>query len=338
MQNDCFLIDWLSFRCVSMDWYGIAEYLGLSDCNWEDGNGFYGYRFRKWCSGISIHYGNDSVEGVLVEMSGTGCRAFETFATEEMFLPDGQKLRVPTVDWLEIFHDILTDDDFVITRLDIAFDDREGSIPMKRLFRDIGCENFVSRFKVPEGVTREDHPGEVGQTIYLGSPKSEIRFRIYDKAFERGYTDGSHWIRFECMLRRERALNFLQQLVDSNYDIGNLFASVVENYFRVVTPPKDKTDTNKRRWATAPYWQRLIGDVLPVSLWSKKDLEYNKYYCESYVYGQAGNSVAALIELDGLEKFYSNLQKRKSKKIPKRISNMISTEKALQEKKKDETD
>lgn len=313
MENNCFLVDWLSFRCKSMDLAAMIEYLGLMKCTFTSGAGFYGYRYRRYTEGISIHYGNDEVEGVLVEMSGKGCRAFEEFSAGN--------------DWVTIFDDILTDDDYIVTRIDIAFDDHDGSIPIKRLFRDVGLENFVSRFK-NTSITREDHPGHVGQTIYLGSCQSELRYRIYDKAYERGIVDGSeHWVRFEMQARRDMAHNFIRDLVKGQYNVGQLFAEVLSNYFRVVVPPRTGSDTNKRRWGTAPYWQKLLGDVLPRSLWERKNIEYNRFRCESYVYGQAGNSIAALIELDGMEKFCDDLRKKKSHKIPDRIKNMVATEK-----------
>lgn len=312
VESNCFLVDWLSFRCKSMDLYAMIEYLGLKKCSFTTASGFYGYRFREWSEGISIHYGNEKVEGVLVEMSGKGCRAFEEFS-------EGN-------DWVTIFDDILHDDDYVVTRIDIAFDDHEGVIPIKKLFRDVGQENFVSRFK-STSITREDHPGKCGQTIYLGSCQSEIRYRIYDKAYERGITDGSvHWIRFEMQARRDMAYNFIRDLVKMHYNVGQLYAEVLSNYFRVVVPPRSG-DSRKRRWGTAPYWHKLLGDVLPRSLWERKDTEYNRYRCESYVYGQAGNSVWALIQMDGLQKFQENLMKKKPSKIPDRIKNLVETEK-----------
>lgn len=314
MENDLFLVDWLSFSCVCHDTDSMIQYLGMSHCEWTPSSGFYGYRFRLYCSGISIHFCNEKVDGILVEMSGTGCRAFETFSDSS--------------DWVSIFHDLLHDHDYHVTRLDIAFDDHVGSIPIKKIFRDVGLQNFTSRFK-STSITREDHPGRVGQTIYLGSCKSDLRFRIYDKAYERKYDDGRHWVRFECQMRRDIAYQFLSDLEKSDYNVGVLFAGLVSNYIRFVRPARHGSDSNKRRWDTAPYWSRLIGDVLPVSLWRPKDLDYNKSACESYVYGQAGNSVAALIELDGVDKFVSNLKKYKSHKVPDKIRYMIATEKAL---------
>ena len=44
----------------------------------------------------------------------------------------------------------------------------------------------------------------------IGSPKSKILVRIYDKAAERGFTDGRHWVRVELQLRDKRAGEFLK--------------------------------------------------------------------------------------------------------------------------------
>lgn len=322
VENNCFLVDWISFRCTSMDLGTMIDYLDLKQCAWTSSNGFYGYRFRSYMDGISIHYGNDEVEGVLVEMSGKGCRAFETFS-------EG-------MDWMTIFDDILHEKDFKVTRLDIAYDDHTGDIPIKKLFNDVGAERYVSKFKVTS-ITREDHPGHVGQTIYLGSAQSELRYRIYDKAFERGFTDGRHWVRFEKQLRRDYALRFLAMLEDTYYDIAACFSAVLNNYFRVVKPPK-VYDSNKRRWETAPYWKRLIDDVIPASLWVRKDLDYNKAACESYVYHQAGNAAFALISVEGLDEFYKKLCRNKPAKYPERYKMMVETEKMLMQQSRSETE
>lgn len=339
MDSNCFLVDWLSFRVDHMSYENMIEYLGLTSCDWISSKGFYGYRFRKWCSGISIHYGNPDVDGVLVEISGTGCRGLETFSNKLCCSSDGEVV----VDWMSVFSDILHEDGFHITRLDVAFDDKTGCIPINRLYNDIMAGNFVSRFK-SSSMQLVTHPNNVGQTIYLGSAQSEVRFRIYDKAFERGFSSSSaisssvvkedpassdlvHWVRFEMQLRRDRALSFLRQLEDLDYDIATLFSGVVNNYFRIVQP--DASDVNKRRWAVADYWENLINKVMALSLWINKDLEYNKSACERYVYKMAGNSIFALIELDGLEKFFQLLQKNKSRILPQRIQHMMSVERAL---------
>lgn len=321
-DDNCYLIDWLSFRCESMSDNEMIDYLGLSHVEWESRDGFYRFRYRLFFGGISIHWGHPELPGVLVEMSGQGCRTFETFA-QENFSADGCCCNA--ADWGLIFSDILHDDDFVVTRLDLAFDDHNGLIPMKRLIHDFRHENFVSRFK-SKSCKLEMSPNDEDATVYFGSRQSELLFRIYDKAAERGYTD-QHWVRFEIQLRRDMAYNMIDKIVKAEYAVGSVFAGVVENYLRIVKPSKD--DSNKRRWDTAPYWRKLVGEALRLSLWQRKDIEYNKSACERYVYGMAGNSVRALIELEGLERFAELLEKRRSKKVNPKIRAMVATELAL---------
>jgi len=52
--------------------------------------------------------------------------------------------------------------------------------------------------------------------------------RIYDKAAERGFTDGQHWVRIELQLRDGRAAEFSKIPMD----IGEAFAGVLLNYLR----------------------------------------------------------------------------------------------------------
>lgn len=323
--QDCLLIDWFSFRCESMDLEQMKTYLGLRDADWQPGAGFYGFSCRSWSGGISIHYGSDSCTGVLVEMSGSGCRTYETF-----ILGKCPELSAKEI-WHSLFMDVLSDDSFVVTRLDVAFDDRSGVLPMDRLIYDFRHENFVTRFKTGRGSRSckiEMSPHDQDATIYFGSPQSEIRFRIYDKSAERGLDASVHWIRFEIQLRRDNATQFIFQLVQSDYDISGLFVSVVTNYIRFVTP--SKTDTNKRRWNMRKYWAEFVGDAVPASLWVPKTIEYNKSNCERYVYYMAGNSVAALIELDGAENFLKNLDEQRSKHVSQKIAHMVAQEKAKQ--------
>lgn len=322
--ENCYLIDWLSFRCESMTFRQMQEYLGLLDADWQIGPGFYHYKLRYWCGGISIHYGSEECTGVLVEMSGSGCRTYET-----AILRRCSELTAVDI-WREMFTDILSNDNFVVTRLDVAFDDHTGVFPMQRMIYDFRRENFCTKFKAGRGSRScklEMSPHDTAATIYFGSPQSEIRFRIYDKSAERGYSENVHWIRFEIQMRRDNAFSFIRHLVDSGFDLPTNFIAVVQNYLRFVVP--DKNDSNKRRWKMRRYWADFVGDVAPKSLWKPKTTEYNKKKCEDYVFGMAGNSVHALIELDGLEDFAAHLEQRRSKHVSQKIRDMIDAEKRL---------
>ena len=86
MDNNCILVDWFSASTQIYDPAGLIEYLGLDEKSFMHIHGFYGYADRLYFGGISIHYnqtGNDSEKpSVLLEMSGKGCRQFETASTK----------------------------------------------------------------------------------------------------------------------------------------------------------------------------------------------------------------------------------------------------------------
>jgi len=101
------LYDWLSFTSKSHSPEQLISALGLSHVPWTETKGARGYKDRKYFSCISIHYNGRADMGVWVEMSGQGCRTFESLLN---------------VGWDNLFK-FIRDNALKITRLDVAFDD-----------------------------------------------------------------------------------------------------------------------------------------------------------------------------------------------------------------------
>ena len=83
MDENIILVDWFSFTLHnSMTIEQVKDFLGLaSGCDWLEKSGHYGYKQAHFCGGIWIMwdgFGDDM--GVCVEMSGQGCRHFESFS------------------------------------------------------------------------------------------------------------------------------------------------------------------------------------------------------------------------------------------------------------------
>ena len=78
MQN-YIIYDFLTFTSKIHSQLSIIDLLGMQDCKFENLKGFYGYRDRLYYNGVSIHYNGRDDMGVCVELSGQGCRTFETF-------------------------------------------------------------------------------------------------------------------------------------------------------------------------------------------------------------------------------------------------------------------
>lgn len=128
-EKDIVLYDWLSFTSKTHTPEDLIAALGLSSCPWQEIKGAHGYRDRKYFSCISIHYNGREDMGVWVEMSGQGCRTFETLSR---------------VGWDALFSFIDTNH-LKITRLDVAFDDHSGILNIRDIVEDTQEGNFVSK-------------------------------------------------------------------------------------------------------------------------------------------------------------------------------------------------
>lgn len=303
ITENIILFDWISFSSRIIDAHGMVEMLGLSAFNWENINGINGYQDRLYCNKINIHYNHKKYDSVWLEMSGEGCRFYEEYGRG---------------DFQYLFDYILNNpDDVWVNRLDIAYDDHLNYLMIDEVVNDTMKQNYISKSK-----EWECRLSSKGTTVYIGSPKSDTIIRIYDKASERGYTDGTEWTRIEIQLRDKRALEYMM-LSDT---VGNNFLGVLHNYLRYVKP--DKSDSNKSRWQTRPYWKKIVGDIEKKSIYTKPGTEYNLYQCEDYVYKKAGNAVSALIKIKGADKFIEELNK--TPRLPnKKYERLIEREKYI---------
>jgi len=262
---------------------------------WEQVKGAHGYRDRLYWEKISIHYNGREDMGVWLEMSGQGCRAFESFGSGN---------------YEALFQEVFSNPgDMHITRLDAAFDDLEGLLDIETVCRDARKAEYVSKFRT--GDATYGLGDDTGRSVLLGSRSSEALVRIYDKAAERGFHD-RHWVRVELQLRRERAAAFLQQ----TEPIGERFAGVLANYLRFIDEPGG-FDTNRWRWPMKPYWAKLLDGASRVRLYEKPGADYNMINLENFVFQQAGGAIYTYLECFGVEKFMEGLRHRGTQLNPK---------------------
>ena len=179
------LYDWLSFTSKVHSPDELISALGLSHVPWTETKGARGYKDRKYFSCISIHYNGRADMGVWVEMSGQGCRTFESLSN---------------VGWDSLFK-FIRENTLKITRLDVAFDDHTGLLNIRQIVNDTQCGMYISKSDYWETVLSSK-----GSTVQIGSPQSKVLIRIYDKAAERGYSSDVHWVRVEIQLRDDRAV------------------------------------------------------------------------------------------------------------------------------------
>lgn len=292
MEGDIILYDWLSFTLKRDNPYIVADMLGLGDLPWEVTKGARGYKDRLYFNAISIHYSGRPDMGVWCEMSGQGCRAFETLTT----LPGK---------WEDLFARI-NRSKANITRLDVAYDDHSGLLDINELIQDTRKKEYVSKSDYWEILESSK-----GQTLQFGSYQSDVLIRIYDKAAEKHCAEGEHWIRCELQLRRDRAIAF----TELGLPIGESFYGVVVNYLRFVDPLEG--DTNKWRWPIKFYWDHFLNSARAIRLYVAPGLEYNFDRCQRYVINQAGNAIDAYIQITGVDGFLKDLNARTTHRNPK---------------------
>lgn len=288
------LFDWLTFtsHCDSPE--TIMTMLGLKEVSWQKMNkGRNGYRQRWFFENISILYDGAENMGVCVDMSGTGCRAFETYSK---------------ISWQELMEILYySSEDYNVTRLDMAFDDHTGILDINELQDDTDSHLYVSRSR-----QWKVEYGSQGTTIYHGSPRSNMYIRIYDKAAERNL-ENVHWIRVEMQMRDEIAFGFISGLIKN--PVGDQFRGVLHNYLRYVVDPG--TDENMSRWPMADYWAELINGIQRISCWSAPGMEYDEFHLANFVINQAGNAIDCYLQIFSMEDLVRELGNRAVKMSPK---------------------
>lgn len=313
MEN-CLLYDWLSVT-LSEDgeWFNeygesiadghiFIELLGMTGVSWEIGSGTHGYSKRLWFEGVNIHLPSEEQHNVWLEMSGSGCRAFETYGHG---------------DWQKVF-------DFAlrwcnITRLDVSFDDKSGILDMEKLVGDTyfrreyvtKCNKHHVRMDMDDRT-----PDDNGITIYHGSRQSNLMVRIYDKAQQLKRYD-EHWVRVEMELHRENARRFLEL----EGTIGEKWAGVLLNYVRYVDP--DPVDSNRWRWPLKDYWSNLVKAAQPMKLYQAPGVVYNMERLEGYLFNQAGNSLRTYIECFGVDALIERLKETQPAVTPAKYKHLI---------------
>lgn len=286
------IYDWVSVTSKIHSPEGFVHLLGLDKegIAWEQVKGAHGYRDRLYWEKISIHFNGREDMGIWLEMSGQGCRAFESFGSGNYEVLFQESFMEPN--------------DVHITRLDVAFDDHKGLLPMETILEDSRNDAFVSKSrKGKETLGIGTAKGE--DSVLFGTRNSLILLRIYNKARERGFMDGRHWIRVELQLKDERALGFLRQ----TEPIGERFAGVLANYLRFIDEPTG-FDTNRWRWPMKPYWEKLLDGASRIRLYEKPGSDYNMINLENFVFKQAGNAIYTYLETHTMEQFMEGLRSR----------------------------
>jgi len=256
--------------CVKDIWESVLGIQMNDDFMFREERNYHNYTVVYQFWELTLRFSPKSNSGVLLEMRGQGCRAFEAI------------LQSQNRSWYDFFERCLEKNGH-ITRLDIAVDDTIGllSIPeliekRKKGWVDFGRVQAVDCHEstLPDRLLEEAGEGisDMGCTMSIGSRKSPIRFCLYEKEYEQAKKHGIPLgellgvkNRVEIRLRDDRAQNALCHLVASR-DVGALAFGILNERLQFFT-----VDHNGEVW-DCPKWRRFAGlDWAEVELTTKPE-------------------------------------------------------------------
>lgn len=198
-----------------------------------------------WNQVITIRYSiDDTVKGTVMEFSGQGCKHL------------AMRLKTAKSNWQEFFRKVL-DYQGNFTRIDFTLDDFVGSLSIPELKQKVTLGHVWTTFQVSEshGGTDITNNETNGETLYLGSKKSQCRFCFYQKDYEQRKRRGIPLEeaevknRFELRYRKEKAQS-LAKIISKTHDLTKLFFELLNGaicfYDRDPNDPDAKVDA---KWA-----------------------------------------------------------------------------------------
>jgi phage replication initiation protein len=252
------LFDYVRIRFPTTDVEHIVENilkLKLDFMIHED-YGFYSYGEHYYMGDIFVLVSPEAEKGILLELKGKGCRQFEGF------------LLAQHRSWYDFFMDALIEGG-VFKRLDLAINDMVGILDIPELTRKCNNEECISVFRSFKSYrsgelvqSREENKTSMGNTLYIGSLKSEVYFCVYEKDYEQyvkydiPLEETAIKNRFEIRLKNERAYYAVRDLL-TYHDAERTAFSIVNRYVRFA----DKDETKRRSdWKTNKRWAWFIGE------------------------------------------------------------------------------
>lgn len=250
-----------------MEFYGFNPdtFSDVEKCQIQEYSG----RLTNGSITILIEYGDvdteDYVYKVKVTMSGHGVDSY----AEYMMLENGN------FDWVPFFERIISADSFITSfkRIDSAVDTFNMRIPKPKVLRKYCLDGrFKSSarkaiyYESIDLVNRE----VAGTTLYIGSPSSPQRLRIYDKLEEQknqgNYVseDINKWIRLELQLRREKADEFVEECVNKGtIQLATRSVFVGHYSFHTKKVAEEMKTSHKARdeFPITRWWEEIVGDI-----------------------------------------------------------------------------
>ncbi|MDC2930076.1 MobT family relaxase [Clostridioides difficile] len=290
----------------------------------HEGYGFYSYSEHYVIGNIFVLVSQDIEKGVLIELKGQGCRQFENF------------LLAQHRSWYDFLLDALLAGG-VMKRMDLAINDMTGILDIKELTNKCNNEECISVFRSFKSyrsgeLVRKNEKIGMGNTLYIGSLKSEVYFCIYEKDYEQyikldiPIDEAKIKNRFEIRLKNERAYHAAVDLL-ANRDAEKTAFSIINRYIRFVDKNKDK---GRSEWKTNEHWNYFIGEGREKLKLTTSPEPYNINKTLNWLSRQVAPTLKIIKKLDNLNNTtliedlikYANLTDRHKKIIEQNSVNI----------------
>lgn len=313
------LIDWVSCTFKGVKGIeGFFEHFFLEKEQFKQCQARLGYENGLRYQSITVWYNEGmsstgKVYDICLNMSGQGCRCYET-------------IRGDGFDWVAWLRDIKDafPDVYHFSRIDVALDIADDTCPaMNKIVYAVKNRRYVSQFR------RILWAGGAEEWVYFGSPESDTRLRIYNKALERGYPDTEKWVRFEYQLRNESAGRFLNHLLTCG-ELGQAYKDLIASQVTFTTKTNDMRVNSQRSMQPVLWWAKLVAGAGKVTRFEAPGVEYNLEYCHKYLNHQVGPSLAAYVSAHGgnVEPLL-DLVKQNEYRMNTRQRNMVAAQQRL---------
>lgn len=222
----------------------------------REGHAFYGYSAQHIIGDIVVMTSEDEKKGCLLELKGKGCREFEIF------------LNAQGRTWFDFLRQV-QEERGILKRIDLAINDRAGWLDIPTLAEKCRKEEYTTIFRSYRNYqsgelihAREEDIDLMGNTLYLGSLKSDIYFCIYEKDYEQYIKNGKPVEeadvknRFEIRLKDDRAKHAVEDILEHE-DAGKTAFGIINRYVCFLKPD---LKLDRRSWEMDEAWQRFIGE------------------------------------------------------------------------------
>lgn len=217
--------------------------------------GFYSYSEHYVLGDVFVLTSPDEEKGTLLELKGKGCRQMESY------------LLAQHKSWYDFLMDALLEGG-VMKRLDLAINDMAGILDIPELTEKCNHEECISVFRSFKSYrsgelvkSKEQDRYGMGNTLYVGSLKSEVYFCIYEKDYEQyvkyeiPLEDTKIKNRFEIRLKNERAYYAVRDLL-TYHDAERTAFDIINRYMRFADKEVEK---RRSEWKTNERWAYFIG-------------------------------------------------------------------------------